>query len=122
MSESEAKAASRADMANHLRDHYERVSTIAMDWSSGIPQAIAAWEREPALRTELEAVKAEKAIDREAEGVQMLYEERVLADERHKLEDARKEAEQKRWEAEDAIPPIEHATDEVRHQDRKSVV
>ena len=57
---------------------------------------------------EEEAITQEHAVEEKHEIVRSVYEEQVLAEERHKLEDARREAEQKRWEAEDAIPAVLH--------------
>lgn len=64
------------------------------------------------IEREEETLTEERAVDRKTEGVGTLYEEQVLAGERHKLEDARKDAEQKRWEAEDLLPPAVHSADE----------
>lgn len=60
-------------------------------------------------RAEEEAHAKEEIIEQKSTGVRTLYEEQVLAAERHKLEDARKEAEQRRWAAEDAIIPATEA-------------
>ncbi len=57
--------ATRADLADHLRDHYERLSRDCCDWSSAMPEAIDAWEREPKLRTECEALQT-RLLDAEA--------------------------------------------------------
>lgn len=42
--------ATRKDLAQHARDHYEEISAASMWWSSIIPKAIDAWEREPDLQ------------------------------------------------------------------------
>ena len=39
--------ATRKDMAENARKHYDEISTEAMHHSSTIPAAINAWEREP---------------------------------------------------------------------------
>ncbi len=58
------------------------------------------------------ALQAEHVVDAKADTARTLYEERVLAEERHKLEKERQEAEKKRWEAEDAIPDVTHSVEE----------
>jgi len=52
--ETQAVQATRADLARHAREHYERLSAECCDWCSTIPPAIDAWEREPVLRKRLE--------------------------------------------------------------------
>ena len=47
----------RAELATDAREHYERVSMQAADWLSTIPQAIDAWERQPALESQLAAYR-----------------------------------------------------------------
>lgn len=49
MSEEKAGAATRGDIAQAARDHYEKVSMASADWFSVIPRAINCWEREPEL-------------------------------------------------------------------------
>lgn len=46
------------EQAQGLRDHYERVSMAACEWSNQIPRAIDLWEREK-LREESEASRVE---------------------------------------------------------------
>ena len=41
--------ATRADLAQNARKHYEFVATEACDWLSTIPECIDAWERQPEL-------------------------------------------------------------------------
>ncbi len=62
-----------------------------------------------AAKSEEDALHAEDEVEKKSEGASSIYEEQVLAGERHKLEDARKEVEQKRWAAEDAIVPVSHS-------------
>ncbi len=47
--EPKAVKATRKDMAEQARKHYDEVSTEAMEWNSLIPQAIDAWEHQPEL-------------------------------------------------------------------------
>jgi len=44
-----AFAATREELANQLRLHYDEISRQACDWHSAMPKAIEAWEREPLL-------------------------------------------------------------------------
>jgi len=44
-----AIAATREELANQLRRHYDEVSSQACDWHSAMLKAIEAWEREPLL-------------------------------------------------------------------------
>jgi len=63
-------AATRAELAAGARRHYDRLSREACDWSSTIPHAIDAWEREPAIRAEARRAAMEEAAriaDAEAE-------------------------------------------------------
>ncbi len=52
MSKHNCYKATRAELAQHMKEHYERLSRETCDWCSGIPKAIDAWEREPALKDE----------------------------------------------------------------------
>lgn len=52
--------ATRAELAQSAREHYEQLSNITCDWYSLIPEAIDYWEREPGLRAELESMTAER--------------------------------------------------------------
>ena len=61
----DALKASHADMVRHAREHYEFVSQLARGYSTSIPQAIDAWEREPDLLAALEAAE-ERAAAAEA--------------------------------------------------------
>ena len=45
----QAGQATRHEIANAAREHYERISMAACDWSSVIPQAIDCWEHHDAL-------------------------------------------------------------------------
>ena len=45
--EPKAVKATRHDMAEQARKHYDEISTEAMHYSTTIPAAIRAWEREP---------------------------------------------------------------------------
>ncbi len=67
-----------------------------------------------AAKREEDALHAEDEVEKKSEGASSIYEEQVLAGERHKLEDARKEVEQKRWAAEDAIVPVSDSVLESR--------
>lgn len=49
------------DLVAQARKHYEELSGKAMYWSSSIPHAIDAWEREPALLAELVSLRAQLA-------------------------------------------------------------
>jgi hypothetical protein len=51
--------ATRKDLAENARRHYEFVSKEASDYLTTIPNAIDAWEREPALEAQLAALTAE---------------------------------------------------------------
>jgi len=55
---SDALKATHADMVKHAREHYEFVSQLARGYSTSIPHAIDAWEREPDLLAALEAAEA----------------------------------------------------------------
>lgn len=48
----------RVELAQHMKEHYERISKEVCDWCSGIPKAIDAWEREPELKAEIERLQA----------------------------------------------------------------
>jgi chromosome segregation ATPase len=56
---SEAKEATRAEICQGLRGHYERISTKQCEWASGIEHAINAYEREPALQAENRALHSQ---------------------------------------------------------------
>jgi len=58
---SDALKATHADMVKHAREHYEFVSQLARGYSTSIPHAIDAWEREPDLLAALEAAEARAA-------------------------------------------------------------
>lgn len=51
--------ASRAELAEYSRRHYEGVSSQAQSWLSNIPSAIDAWEREPELEATITKLRAE---------------------------------------------------------------
>ena len=53
-----AAQATRKEMADHARAHYEHTSLDAMSWCSTIPHAIDAWEREPVLGAELAELRS----------------------------------------------------------------
>lgn len=58
-----AAQATRAELAERARLHYERLSTAAGDWLSTVPHSIDAWEHEPALIAEVARLQAiEKAV------------------------------------------------------------
>lgn len=48
------KQVTHADLVRQAREHYERVSMEANEWSSLIPKCIDAFEREADLRTQVE--------------------------------------------------------------------
>lgn len=49
------------DLVAQARKHYEELSSKAMYWSSSIPHAIDAWEREPDLLSELVRLRTQLA-------------------------------------------------------------
>ena len=49
MREYKSATATRHDLAEAARKHYDEISTEAMDYLTTIPAAIDAWEREPKL-------------------------------------------------------------------------
>lgn len=53
----EQAAATREEIAQQAREHYERLSREACDWHSVIPEAITAWEREPDLSARNKALE-----------------------------------------------------------------
>ncbi len=58
MNEEKAGAATRGEVAQAARDHYEKVSMASTDWFGVIPQAIGCWEREPELLETVEELRA----------------------------------------------------------------
>jgi len=44
-----AIAATRKELADQLRRHYDEISSQACDWHSAMLKAIEAWQREPSL-------------------------------------------------------------------------
>lgn len=50
--------ASRSDICRDAREHYEQASNAACSWSSSIGHAIAAYEREPELIQQRDALLA----------------------------------------------------------------
>ena len=54
--------ATRKELAEQARKHYEEVSNRSQDWLSTIPAAIDAWEREPELLEECSGRKKDDDV------------------------------------------------------------
>lgn len=89
------KSTTLTDLAA-LRAEHERLSQLIRDTQ----------------KQETVVMGAEHIVDSKVGGAGSLYEERVLAEERHKLEAARRMAEEARWKAEDAIVTVTKSEEE----------
>lgn len=58
MADPECYQLTRAELAQYMKQHYERLIKGACEWHSGIFKAIDAWERESELEAEIERLKA----------------------------------------------------------------
>ena len=55
--------ATRQELAEAAREHYDSLSRACCDWLSTIPQAITAWEREPELLERIAFLEANRIDD-----------------------------------------------------------
>lgn len=56
----QATQVAHADQVRRAREHYERVSMEANDWSSLIPKCIDAFSREPEFQAQVETLRKER--------------------------------------------------------------
>lgn len=54
--------ATRSELAEGARKHYEKIALVGHEWYSLIPQAINSWEREPELQARIYELENELHI------------------------------------------------------------